>query len=301
MLTVVDFALYGLGVRTLTAAEIEQYREDGYVVVEGVLDDAELHRIYEVIDEFVERSRSVTESDDTFDLEPDHTPERPLLRRLKFPPYKHPAFRELLVAPKILNLVAELIGDDIRYQGSKLNMKLPEIGSPVEWHQDFAFFPHTNDDLLTCGIHLDAADEENGCLLVIPGSHRGPVLDHHDADGRHIGAVDASVPEIADAKPTPVVVPAGGMSIHHTRLLHGSAPNRSGRARRLLLYGYAAADAWPLSNVPTLEQWDKRMLRGESRRVARCVDLPEILLPNFVGDPGSIYELQRSLVQRAFA
>jgi ectoine hydroxylase-related dioxygenase (phytanoyl-CoA dioxygenase family) len=91
----------------------------------------------------------------------------------------------------ILDCVAPLIGPGVRFQGDKLNMKTAEVGSPVEWHQDFAFYPHTNDELLAVGIALDDCLLENGCLLVIPGSHKGPVLDHHQ-DGVFVGAISPS-------------------------------------------------------------------------------------------------------------
>ena len=61
-------------------------------------------------------------------------------------------------------------------------MKSAGYGSPVEWHQDWAFYPHTNDDVLATGIYLDDCDVDNGPLMVLPGTHRGPTFDHH-ADG----------------------------------------------------------------------------------------------------------------------
>ena len=63
-------------------------------------------------------------------------------------------------------------------------MKNPRSGSPVQWHQDWAFYPHTNDDLLAVGIALDDMRIENSCMMVVPGSHTGPVYDHHQ-DGDH--------------------------------------------------------------------------------------------------------------------
>ena len=57
---------------------------------------------------------------------------------------------------------------------NKINIKAPEYGAAVEWHQDWAFYPHTNDDLLAIGVALDDCEEENGPLMVIPGSHKGP-------------------------------------------------------------------------------------------------------------------------------
>src|SRR4029453_4231804 len=92
--------------------------------------------------------------------------------------------------PQLLDIVGALVGPEIRYQGSKLNMKSAEYGSAVEWHQDFSFYPHTNDDLLAVGIAVDNCLPENGCMLMIPGSHRWPILDHHQ-DGVFVGAVGA--------------------------------------------------------------------------------------------------------------
>ena len=68
-------------------------------------------------------------------------------------------------------------------------MKSAEYGSPVEWHQDWAFYPHTNQDVLAVGILLDDMDPDNGPVLVLPGSHKGPVYDHHSF-GAFCGAID---------------------------------------------------------------------------------------------------------------
>ena len=75
-------------------------------------------------------------------------------------------------------------------------MKSGGFGSPVEWHQDWAWYPFTNDDLLVVGICMDDMIEENGCLLAIPGSHKGRILNHHQ-DGCFVGGV--TEPDFDDA------------------------------------------------------------------------------------------------------
>ena len=211
----------------------------------------------------VEQSRTVTEHTAVYDLEPEHTAERPLLRRIKAPTKVHPFFDQLMRSDAILDCLEPLVGPNIRFQGDKLNMKTAAIGSPVEWHQDVAFYPHTNDDLLAVGVALDDCTLENGCLLVIPGSHRGPTLDHHQ-DGYFVGAISPSREDVDLMQAVPVEVRAGGISIHHVAALHGSAPNTSTRPRRLLLYQYAAADAWPLSGTPDYATFDGMMVRGRA-------------------------------------
>jgi ectoine hydroxylase-related dioxygenase (phytanoyl-CoA dioxygenase family) len=282
----------------LTVGQIEQYRRDGYLAVPQVLSRAQLAAALAVVDEFVERSRDMAKDDSTFVLEPSHTRDSPRLARINQPVNVHPIFDQIMRSSEVLERVADLIGPDIRYHHSKLNMKTAGVGSPVEWHQDFVFFPHTNDDVLAVGIALDDCTPDNGCLLVIPGSHRGPILDHHQ-DGVFVGGVPSDLPEVSMDKSVAVIVPAGGMSIHHSRTLHASAPNRSNRPRRLLLIEYAAADAWPIGVDIKLDDFHARIVRGQPTRKARLVNMEFDVRQR--GLAGSIYELQRQLQSSAFS
>ena len=276
----------------LTEDQIEFYREKGYLGVEGVFSAAEVGELQRVTDEFVEKSRTVTEHDDVFDLEPDHTPEFPKLRRLKYPPRQHEVYDRALHNDRVLDIVSQLVGTEaVRGHGSKLNIKAADFGSPVEWHQDWAFYPHTNDDMLAVGVCIDEMSEENGCLLIIPGSHKGPVLDHH-LDGRFAGAV--TEPDFDDSTAEKVELPAGGISLHHVRVLHGSLPNRSPNPRRLLLFEYAAGDAWPLRG----SDWDAfcgSFVRGEPSNQVRVTEVPVRLSLPAALRGGSIYENQSVL------
>ena len=188
----------------LTQAEIDSYNENGYLAVESVLTDEELESLRQVTEDYVEQSRQVTESDNIFDLEPGHTPESPKLRRIKQPASQHPVYGETMRHAGVLDILAQLIGPNIRAIGNKLNMKSGAYGSPVEWHQDWAFFPHTNNDVLAIGICLDDMTEANGCLMVRPGSHKGRILDHHQ-DGYFVGAV--TEPDFDDSAAARIEVP----------------------------------------------------------------------------------------------
>ena len=282
----------------LTSKKIDFYHENGYLGVEGVLSADEVAELRRVTEGFVQLSASVTEHTDVFDLEPGHTPESPKLRRLKDPIKHHEVYKKFLHHPRILDIVEQLIGPGLRTNGNKLNMKSPEYGSPVEWHQDWAFYPHTNDDLLAVGVSMDEMKYENGCLLVIPGSHKGPVYSHHQ-DGHFAGAVTEELPD-AD-KAVPIELEAGGISIHHVRTLHASAKNVSSRPRRLLLYLYCAPDAWSLQGYPNWQAYLDSMVRGEPTNRPRLVDVPVLMpLPEAVRG-GSIYETQTILEKPVFA
>jgi len=280
----------------LNQNQFDQYKRDGYLGVENVLSDAEIEELRSVTDLFVEKSRLVTETDKVFDLEPGHTADEPKLRRLKSPIKVHDLYLRTLKHKKVLDIVSQLIGPSIWSNGNKLNMKSGGFGSPVEWHQDWAWYPFTNDDLLAVGICIDDMTEENGCLLAIPGSHKGRILDHHKK-GFFAGGV--TEPNFDDSAAEKIELKAGGISIHHVRALHGSLPNLSTNPRRLLLFQYCASDAWPLGGV----DWDdyvSRHVRGEPTNQPRLVEVPVRMPIPKCGLDGSIYETQSTMERSTF-
>src|SRR5690349_4018917 len=191
-----------------------------------------------VIADLIAKAKGVAKHTDEYHLEPTHTPEHPRVRRIKKPTSVHPVFWEFAKSPKMIDVLTRLLGPNVRLHGSKLNIKAPQYGSPVEWHQDWAFYPHTNDDLLAVGIMLDDCELENGPLMVMPGTHKGPVYDHH-ADGYFCGAMDPDAAGLDFAQAVPLTAPAGSMSFHHVRAVHGSAQNTSSKPRQLLLFEFA--------------------------------------------------------------
>ena len=281
----------------LPQAEINAYHENGYLVVNNVLNDAEVQELRKVTDYFVDQSRAFSEHTDVFDLEPGHTAAEPRLRRLKSPVQQHEIYDQIMRHAGILDIVEELMGPGVRTNGNKLNMKSPQFGSPIEWHQDWAFYPHTNDDLLAVGVCMDDCLVENGCMLVIPGSHKGPILDHNQ-DGHFCGAVTEEVKNADEA--VPMEVYAGGISLHHVRTLHASALNTSPYPRRLLLFQMRALDAWPLMGFGDWEDFNSNILRGEPTNKARVTDVPvRMPLPPSL-KTGSIYEQQTVLEKPIF-
>jgi phytanoyl-CoA hydroxylase len=272
---------------------VQVYRRDGVIVVPEVLGSGTLAEVRRVIAELVAGAAEVTEHTDVYDLEPGHTRENPRVRRIKAPHKVHPIFDQIVRGPEVIDILTKLIGPGLRLHGSKLNMKSAEYGSPVEWHQDWAFYPHTNDDILAIGVLLDDCDLENGPMLVTPGSHTGKEMwNHHGEDGCFAGLIDPDL--IADEikRAVPCVGKAGSMSFHHVRALHGSAMNTSNRPRNLLLYEVAASDAWPLMGVKDFAEFDSRLLAGPSVITPRLTEVPVRMPLPPPKRQGSIYETQ---------
>lgn len=282
----------------LSNAQIEQYHRDGYLGVEGVFPLEQVEALLRVTEEFVEQSRGVTQHTEVFDLDPAHSSENPCLRRIKQPAHQHPAYMKALRHAPMLDMVAQLIGPNLRYQNTKLNLKASGNGPAVEWHQDLAGYPHTNESILAVGLALDDMRVENGALMVLPGSHTGPVFDHND-QGRYVAAI--TDPRFSDANAVPIELKAGGISIHHGRMVHGSTPNRSNKPRRLLLFELRATDSWPLMGIGDWDEFNAMILRGEPVFEPRMENVPiRLPFPPPISS-GSIYEAQQHQTNKALA
>lgn len=284
----------------LTQAQIAEYKEVGAIVVPDVLTPAEVQELRAVTDGFVERARGLSTHTDIYDLEDSHTPETPRVRRIKAAHLHHPAYAAQTRHPAIVAVLQALWGPHIRFDTAKLNMKCAGFGAPVEWHQDWAFYPHTNDDLAAVGVMFDDMEMANGPLMIVPNSHRGPVYDHH-ADGVFCGAMDPANRDVDYASAIPLTGKAGSITVHHVRAVHGSAPNLSDRDRRLLLFQFRAADAWPLLGFPAgLEAFDALMVAGEPQP-PRLAQVPVRLPLPPAQRQGSLYENQKGMKNRFFA
>lgn len=288
---------------TLTPDQNAFYEENGYLVLENRIPDDTLSEIRSEISRFEAEACAMTASNDRLDLEDSHTQDAPRVRRIKLPHTISEPMRALMYSDLVLAPARDLIGPDVRLHTTKLNMKSAQYGAAVEWHQDFAFYPHTNDDVLAVAVIIDDMAHENGPLAVFPGTHKGPILDHHQ-DGVFVGAVDlvANGFNVADA--VELTGPAGSISIHHGRVLHGSALNTSHRDRRLLFYEMMAADAFPIMGAMTrfddIREYDDRMLCGVSTLAPRLADIPVRIPQPQPAKAGSIYEIQNGLARRAF-
>lgn len=295
----------------LTDAQKGFYAENGYLLVEDAVSAAQLARLQEITGDLIEASRGVAESDDVYDLDEGHGPDAPRLTRIKIPHKQDPYFWEVLRDSAMTEVLGDLLGPDTTLLTSKLNTKSPGGGRAVEWHQDWAFYPHTNDDLLAFGLMLEDVDEQNGPLMVIPGTHRGPVLDH-SMNGVFAGAINPDDPLFERDRAVTLTGKAGSMTVHHARILHGSAPNMSDRARKILFYECAKADAWPILGANSYfhalghrKFWDDlgdRTITGRPCLTPRLESVPATMPFPPAPDSGSIFKTQESAGARsAFA
>ena len=281
--------------RVLTQAQREFYFTEGYILLEKIIGDDWVRRLRAATDELVERSRKVTRSDAAFDLEPDHSPSAPRLRRVSNPTEHHPVFWDYVNHSILPDVVADLVGPDVKFHHSKLNFKWSKGGEEVKWHYDISFWPHTNYSPVTIGTYLYDCGMDQGPLGVIPRSHLlEPMLTQYDDDGKWVGCLgprDLGRIDVANA--VYLTGPAGSLTLHNCRTIHGSPRNDSDLGRPLLLYTLTSADAFPYTANPIKPAHDQTLLRGRRAAFAHHDPRPCLIPPDWSRGYTSIFSLQQ--------
>jgi len=155
---------------TLSEAQKENFSNDGYLVVEDVVDAPLLRAMQDDFSNWVDESRNHTapygetiNGRPRFDLEPGHRADKPGLRRVNAPVEVSDAYFQAMTSSRMTDCVADLIGPNVKFHHSKINSKLPGGETAVKWHQDFPFTPHSNDDIVTALLMSSRARIKNSC------------------------------------------------------------------------------------------------------------------------------------------
>ncbi|MFE8925817.1 MULTISPECIES: phytanoyl-CoA dioxygenase family protein [Streptomyces] len=237
----------------LTEKQVEQYEEDGYLLLPRYLRREE-------IDVLRAELPVVFEED---------SPRRVLeegsgaVRGVHGVHETNPVFRTLVRLPRLVEPARQLLGSDVHVFQFKINAKLALVGDVWEWHQDYRFW-HDEDGMptdraLSAAILLDDVDEFNGPLMFVPGSHREGLCAVHTRDADWTQTLTSKLKYslrvealAAAAKQRGIVAPkapAGSVLLFHSNILHGSGPNMSPDNRTMVLISYNSVDN-PLRDVP---------------------------------------------------
>ena len=280
--------------KVLTQKQREFYFEYGYLLLEGMISDTWIASLRAATTEVINESRKISKSNETWDLEPGHSMEDPRLRRLSSPNDHNPAYWEYASQSVVPDIVSDLVGPNVKFHHSKINFKWADGGEEVKWHQDIGFWPHTNYGPCTVGTYIYNCGMEQGPVGMIPGSHNGELFDQYSDDGEWIGCLRQNDAENLDtSKAVYLDGPAGSLTIHNCRMIHGSKPNNSDVVRPLLLNIYAPADAMPYTHNPLYSKYDQAIVRGEAQRWAHHDPRTCLMPPDWSGGYSSIFALQQ--------
>ncbi|MAG58789.1 MAG: phytanoyl-CoA dioxygenase family protein [Planctomycetes bacterium] len=221
----------------LDETQVAHFEEHGYVAGIRILDDAQVQelrtRLETLRTRIVEGDARVYEVEAAWRERPDEVVFHFLGAWMV-----DAWFHDLIFHPAATVPMAQLLGvERLRFWHDQVFHKPPGHPGCVPWHQDYSYWTRTTPARhLTLNVVLDDADEENGCIQFVPGSHRWPLQPQvpFDAD---MGRFEEGLPQdLRDAfRPVPIPLNAGEASIHHSHLVHGSGPNAAGRPRRALV------------------------------------------------------------------
>jgi ectoine hydroxylase len=243
----------------------ERYFEDGFLTVPGYIGAAWLKRLRAVVAAKVEESRALSASNDQFDLAPDHFAEKPNIRRLRKAVDQHPELWAFAQDPAVVDLIADLLGPDLRFHSSKLNFKWSDGGDAVHWHQDIPAWPHTSFSVLTFGVYLEDTSAEQ-----------------YDDSGRWTGTLSArDVATLPSDRAVDMCGPAGTVVLIDCRVVHGSAVNYSPRVRPLFLNVYSSADTLPITPAPSPTTRTGVLVRGQEPSHVHMEPYPARLPPRW--------------------
>ena len=267
------------------------YFQQGYVIAHDFLNKNWLDRMREAYLAAIERSRELRESNQWFSLQGDHGRDNPRIQRIEKLPDQDDVFWDFVVDSDIASLAADIVGPDVVYRDSMINVKSPGSGGAVAWHQDLPFYPHTNTSTIQILIALYDVPLEQGPLMLIPGSHKGRIYEHYDDEGNWTGKIREADRETIDSSSS-VTLPcsAGDAIILHPLTLHSSGPNNSDKNRPYLIHGMSAADAKSYTAMTWGNSHSGELIRGKPARYAHHEEMQMPLPPDWSDGYTSIFD-----------
>jgi hypothetical protein len=237
----------------LTAQQLEQYASQGFLNVGQTLTAEGLQRMRDEVTAVWESEKGSADS------------EKSWLENSLRPDIHHcsDVARAYYFSGPLVGIAEQLIGPNIKGATSQLTFKMRGNTMPFPWHQDNGYGELDPYNAITTLTALDDTDRENGCLWVLPGSHKGGQITctRSNEDREVLRAVEQ---EVDETNAIPIPMKAGECLIFHCHMMHRSEGNLStDRDRRVLFLRYADADALEVysDGKPRLG----RLLRGETR------------------------------------
>lgn len=215
---------------TLSEAQVEHYRTHGWIAPLDLMSQAEAAELLGLLE--------AAEQAHPAELHAEHRNNAHLA---------FPFLGDLAVDRRIIEAVEPLVGVDLCLSSTVLFIKEPDSAAFVSWHQDAFYMGLEPDNFVTAWVALTASTSDNGCVAVLPGTHKGRA-GHHDTFGEdNILTRGQTVTEVDESAAVDLELRPGQMSLHHPWLVHGSRPNRTANRRvGIAMQSYLGADVRPV-------------------------------------------------------
>jgi ectoine hydroxylase-related dioxygenase (phytanoyl-CoA dioxygenase family) len=227
---------------TLTPEQIAFFRLEGYLSLTAITAPAEVSGLRDIYDRLFATQAGRAEGDHLDLSGTDEDGAKVVLPQILNPSKYAPELAGTAFRANAEAIAKQLLGPEAEFRGDHAIRKAPHTEAPTPWHQDEAYWdPNLEYSELSIWVPLQEATLENGCMQFVPGTHRQEVLPHHPIgnDPRVIGLeVDDPAARAAGSAACPI--PAGGATVHHSRTLHYTGPNRSDGPRRAYILTFGA-------------------------------------------------------------
>lgn len=223
--------------QVLNAAQIQGFNQDGFITGLRLFSPETITEIRQYFDRLL--MATLQSGGSSYSISTAHL--------------KHGRVHDMLSHPRLAQLMHDLMGPDVIGWGSHFFCKMPKDGKAVSWHQDVSYWPLSDSKTITVWLAIDDSDLENGCMKVIPGSHRNGLLHCRESKQEENNVLNQTIDSKLDwPDPVPLCLEAGEISIHSDLLIHGSRPNQSHRRRCGLTLRYCPPE------VRAGESWNKK-------------------------------------------
>jgi ectoine hydroxylase-related dioxygenase (phytanoyl-CoA dioxygenase family) len=228
---------------TNRAATLANYDRDGYAIFRGVIDADLVRETSDHIAWLLEKN-------------PERTPELLTQDLITDDPF----WVRLISDDRLLDIAELFVGPNIGLFASHYLVKPPFTGKEVRWHQDAAFWPLEPMEVVTLWLAIDESTPENGCVKLVPGSHKNEIKDMHPTDMTDVLGSEISV-DVDERDAVNMVLQPGDVEVHHPMMYHGSTANRSPKRRAGLTIRYIPTSTRITS--PDLVKQSAFWLRGD--------------------------------------
>lgn len=221
--------------QVLTAAQIAEFEEQGFLRVDRLLSEEQVGRYLQLYDQFlaghIATGHLRSDLGSHVNAEGDDAPSE-RITQIMWPSALVPVLHDALLHQRSLAMARQYFGDDMNFDFDMLIDKPPGSNTPTPWHQDMAYWiklPDTRS--VSVWVALDESTVDNGCMWYVPGSHKEPLRSHREA-GKGGGALQC---DASEAEGIPVPIPAGSAVLHQGGSLHYSRGNRTDGHRRAFI------------------------------------------------------------------
>ena len=236
-----------------------RFSEEGYEIIPNLLTTQQVEWANTSLAELIDQGFEGVQYEVEVKEGTNQQHRRDLVRKITHYTKRSPYLRSISLLPVLLRHVEELLGSKSEMVVENALLKPPFIGRDKPWHQDSAIFDLPVDcPVVGAWISLDQADEENGCMQVIPGSHKKGAVPHYMLKDWQL--CDRDVPE---GETVNIPLNPGDCLLWDGLLFHGSQPNKSSRRRRALQFHYKPASVPWIKKEERLKNFDG-VLQGKS-------------------------------------